>query len=53
MPYNEKETLVGGQPTGDLTKSGNPNHNNDGQFTSKDEVYTKDDLKYLDEDFIV
>ena len=34
MPYNEKETLVGGQPTGDLTKSGNPNHNSDGQFTS-------------------
>lgn len=50
MPNKEKETLVGGEPTGDFTKSGNPNHNNDGQFTSKDEVYTKDDLKYLDED---
>ena len=50
MPNKEKETLVGGQPTGDLTKSGNPNHNSDGQFTSKDEVYTKDDFKYLDED---
>lgn len=36
MPDKEKETLVGGEPTGDFTKSGNPNHDGDGQFTSKD-----------------
>lgn len=36
MEDKTRETTVGGEPTGDITKSGNPDHNSDGTFAPKD-----------------
>lgn len=47
----KKETIVGGQPTGDYTKSGNPKHKPDGTFDKKDSNNPSSDVEKKD-DFI-
>ena len=48
---DKKQTIVGGQPTGDLTDSGNYIHNSDGTFGSKNDAAVENNSgEYIDWD---